>query len=235
MSQLENRLQTVRVVCMWLQEDPIQKQNQWNRPGLKWLTFRHTTFWGNQLISESVSWGCARLTRVTSQQSSVWFSVIQLFVSLGLYVAAGPATETTAAYFTPECRDALDISLYSAPIQDHLSVHRTRQQSMTFENFLRVNNWISQGSEQQRHRKSCFAAVLTKSIFIIVSLIVGIDQLRRWSPVGVGSHFSAWSLKSWPIGHVQKKEPSLFTHWASPHTRLSSSHSFRSEEKKKHG
>lgn len=50
------------------------------------------------------------------------------------------------------------------------------------------------------------------------------------SPVGTGSHLAIMTLYSWPLGHTQRKEPSTFTHWASPHTLLSSSHSFTSVE-----
>lgn len=51
------------------------------------------------------------------------------------------------------------------------------------------------------------------------------------SPVGTGSHLALMVLYSWPLGHMQRKEPSMFTHWASPHTLLSRSHSFTSVER----
>lgn len=65
----------------------------------------------------------------------------------------------------------------------------------------------------------------------VFRFFVNCTKAEGGSPVGTGSHFAIMALQSWPLGHTQRKEPSMFTHWASPHTLLSSSHSFTSVEK----
>lgn len=53
-------------------------------------------------------------------------------------------------------------------------------------------------------------------------------------PFGAGKHFAVIWLNSKPSsGHTHSKEPGTFSHTASPHTSLRSSHSFISTEERK--